>query len=156
VHALLVESVEVRPDWIEARVRVSQERFVRTTGFPELTSRASGLLPGLARHHCENGVDLPLLEEFADTETPHVLEHVTLELMAMAGSPRSLKGETSWDFSADGHGVFRVRLAYDDDLVALGALRLGVEVVDYLLTLAEKPEVHVRVAQLRAARRVRG
>ena len=44
-----------------------------------------------------------------DTETPHLLEHIAEELMALSGSPRWLKGETAWDFGRDGRGVFRVR-----------------------------------------------
>jgi hypothetical protein len=73
--------------------------------------------------------------------------------MALSGSPRTLRAETVWDFAADGPHVYRVRLAYDIDLVALGALREGVGIVDWLMGLsAEKPDVATIVAGLRELR----
>ncbi len=81
------------------------------------------MLPGLARHTCDNDEGVDFLRELRDTETAHLLEHVATELAALSGSPRSLRAETSWDFARDGRGVFRLRFDYDDDLVVLGALR---------------------------------
>jgi cyanophycin synthetase len=116
---------------------------MRTSVVPDLAEKALALLPGLARHTCENGFAHGIAAELADTETPHLLEHVAFELMALSGSPRSLRGETAWDFSADGRGVFRVRLGYDDDLVVLGALRAAVGVCEWLLkpSIAEEPDI---------------
>jgi len=152
--SLLVELVEVGPERIEAVVRVPSAAPSRTSAVPGLAERARELLPGLVRHTCENGSAHGIIAELADTETPHLLEHVAFELMALAGSPRSLRGETAWDFSADGRGVYRVRLGFDDDLVALGALREAVGVCEWLLepALAEKPEVSGIVERLRGLR----
>ena len=74
--------------------------------------------------------------------------------MALSGSPRTLRGETVWDFSADGRGVFRVRLGFDDDLVALAALRDGTVVCEWLLepSAAERPDIDAIVARLTALR----
>lgn len=148
--SLLVERVDVSPERIEAFVRVPVGGPARTSAVPALAGRALTLLPGLARHTCENGSAHGVVAELADTETPHLLEHVAFELMALAGSPRTLRGETVWDFSADGRGVYRVRLGYDDDLVALGALREAVAVCEWLLepTSAEKPDVDAIVSRL--------
>ena len=150
---LRIERVDVGPERIEALVRVTDRDFASTAAAPGLPRRAIGLLPGLARHTCENGSAHGHVAELADTETPHLLEHVACELMALSGSPRTLRGETAWDFSADGPGVFRVRLSYDDDLACLGALRNGVEVVDWLLgRSAEEPDVERIVSELAAVR----
>ncbi|NTU70418.1 MAG: hypothetical protein HGB10_01135 [Coriobacteriia bacterium] len=130
--SLKIERIEVGPERIEAVVRVTDHGFARTSSCPGLPERVVELLPGLKRHSCENGSAHGHLAELADTETPHLLEHVACELMAMSGSPRTLRAETAWDFAADGPGVYRVRMDYDDDLVCLGALRNGVEVVDWL------------------------
>jgi hypothetical protein len=153
VPALHIERIEVDPDRVEALVRVTDPAFARTSAVPGLPARALELLPGLSRHTCANGSAHGHVAELADTETPHLLEHVACELMALAGSPRTLRGETAWDFSADGVGVYRVRLAYDDDLVCLGALRNGAEVVEWLLhPSAERPDVVSVVAELVAVR----
>lgn len=150
---LVVEHITVAPESIEALVRVTDRAFARTSAAPDLPAKARALLPGLARHTCENGSAHGALAEFADTETPHFLEHVVCELMALSGSPRTLRAETHWDFSADGPGVFRVRLGYDDDLVALGALKAGAGVVEWLLgRSAEKPDIDAIVDELRRVR----
>ncbi len=152
---LAIESVTVDERKLEAVVRVIDTALTRTSAVPGVATRAVALLPGLARHTCENSDGRYALREFANTETPHLLEHLTCELMALAGSPRTLRGATSWDFSRDGEGVFRVCLEYDDDLVALGALREGCAIVEWLLRGAgggEAPDVDAAVGRLRAAR----
>ena len=150
---LRIERVEVGPELVEALVRVTDRDFASTAVAPGLPERALGLLPGLARHTCENGSAHGHVAELADTETPHLLEHVACELMALSGSPRTLRGETAWDFSADGPGMFRIRLAYDDDLACLGALRNGVDVVEWLLgRCPDEPDVDRIVSELAAVR----
>jgi len=155
VAVLVVEAVEVVDRQIHARVRVTDAARMRTSARADLADRALALLPGLARHTCDNDASAPFTRELRDTETAHLLEHVTVELAALAGSPRSLRADTSWDFSADGRGVFRLRLEYDDDLVVLGALRAAVEVVEWLLGDGggAAPDVEVTVAGLRELRR---
>lgn len=133
---LTFELVCVEKEFVEAVVRLEDSTLARTSAVPGLAERALQLLPGLRRHTCENGSAHGIAAELGDTETPHLLEHLAVELMALSGSPRTLKGETAWDFSADGTGVYRVRLAYDHDLVALGALKAGAGIVDWLFAEA--------------------
>lgn len=150
--ALSIESIEVGPERLEALVRADPQ-LAATSAVPGVAERALELLPGLARHTCENGSAHGIVAELADTETAHLLEHVTVELMALAGSPRTLRAETVWDFARDGREVYRVRIAFDDDLVALGALREGLHIVDWLLSpTAERPDIDHVVATLSLAR----
>lgn len=127
---------------------------MRTSTAPGLSRQAIDLLPGLARHSCENDSEIDFTREMRDTESVHLLEHVACELMALAGSPRSLKGRTEWDFARDGWGVFRVTLEFDDDLVAMGALREAVRIVEWLLAggaESDRPDVEAIVERLGAA-----
>lgn len=150
---IAIDRITVGSDRVEALVHVVDAEYLRTSSSPGLPTRAVDLLPQLVRHRCENTDGKELLRELADTETPHLLEHVTVELMALSGSPRTLQARTSWDFSADGPGVFRVSLAYDDDLVAVGALREGLAVTEWLLwPIAEKPDIAAIVERLRSLR----
>jgi hypothetical protein len=126
-----IETVTVAPGAIEAVVRFEAGEPLRTSEVPGACERALGLLPGLRGHRCDNADERSLAEEVADTEFAHLLEHVALEIMAMAGSPVTLRGETRWDFAAEGRGTFHVRLECDDDLVALGALKAAGAVVDW-------------------------
>src|SRR5574340_694360 len=109
-----IDSVIVGADRIDAIVRIDDPAELRTSLDDAITARVLDLLPDLASHRCVNDDGLTFAEELADTEMPHLFEHVVLELMAECGSPRSLKGETTWDFKRDGRGVFRVSLEYDD------------------------------------------
>lgn len=156
MSALSIERVDVADSALTATVRVREGAPLSTAEVPGLAERALELLPGMRRHRCENGTARGMARELADTETAHLLEHVALELMALSGSPRDTKAETSWDFAKDGRGVFRVTLGFDDDLVALGALRAGVGVVGWLLDpeSAPRPDIDAAVALLRTVRRV--
>lgn len=152
MSALSIDRIEVGAERLEAIVRV-EPALERTTQVDGVASRALELLPGLARHTCENGTAHGMVAELADTETAHLLEHVAVECMALAGSPRTLRAETAWDFARDGAHVYRLRMAYDIDLVALGALRAGVHIVDWLMGIAaERPDVETIVAGLQRVR----
>jgi len=154
VGSVAIETVDVDDREIRVRVRIADAALMRTCVRPGLAEAAVALLPGLARHTCDNDEGAQFTREMRDTETAHLLEHVTVELAALADSPRSLRAATSWDFSADGRGVFRLRFDYDDDLLVLGALREAVAVVDWLLaTEGEPPDIGAIVANLRELRR---
>jgi hypothetical protein len=150
--SLRVEQVEVGPERVEAVVRVVDERHMRTSSSPGVSRRTTAALPGIVRHRCECGASHGIERELADTETPHLLEHVALELMVLAGSPRTLRGDTRWDFARDGRGAFRVALDYDHDLVALAALKEGARLVDTLLAGDRIPDIEPIVEGLRALR----
>jgi hypothetical protein len=152
---LAIERVEVRPGDIDVVVRVVDPDLTRTSAAPGLAPRALDLLPGLSRHSCENGAAHGILGELADTETPHLFEHVVVEVMSLAGSPRDLRAETEWDFARDGQNVYHVRFAYDDDLVALAALRDAACIVDWLMGQStDRPDVGLMVDGVLAARSI--
>lgn len=151
-RTLQIDRVEVGSDQVEAVVRV-RPQFASTAGVEGVAARALELLPGLVRHTCVNGSAHGIAAEIADTETAHLLEHVAAECMALAGSPRDLHADTSWDFARDGAYVYRVRLSYDVDLVALGALKAAADIVDWLMgASAERPDIDAIVARLRTVR----
>ncbi|MCE5191555.1 MAG: hypothetical protein LLG08_07340 [Actinomycetia bacterium] len=149
-----VHSVTVCADRVDVIVDVGDAEALRTTSDSAIAERAVALLPGLDNHACRNGGDRTFSEEISDTEVPHLFEHVVMELMALAGSPRSLKGETSWDFKRDGHGIFRVSFEYDDDLVCLGAIKAASRVMGYLTGGEPAPDTKAETARLRTLREV--
>lgn len=152
MSVLRIERIDVGEHELQAVVRVTDPRAMRTSAVPGLAENAMGLLPGLARHRCDNDAHKRFVDEMRDTETAHLLEHLTVEIMSLAGSPRTLPAHTEWDFSRDGRGVFRVVIAYDDDLVALGALKAAAQVVEWLFGEGERPDVDGVAASLLALR----
>ena len=91
----------------------------RVPGFPE---RLTNLLPALIEHHCgvgERGGFIQRLQE--GTWAGHVLEHVVIELLNLAGMPTGF-GQTR---STSKHGVYRMVFRARDEEVARSALAEG-------------------------------
>ena len=89
---------------------------------PGFTARLTALLPALVEHHCgvgERGGFLQRLEE--GTWMGHVLEHVVIELLNLAGMPTGF-GQTR---STSTHGVYRMVFRARDEEVARTALAEG-------------------------------
>jgi hypothetical protein len=141
-----VTSVIVGDSELEAVVRFEEGESLRTSR--EVAERTLALLPGLARHRCDNPDGRTFGAEARDTEVAHLLEHIACELMSLAGSPRTLRGSTSWDFARDGRGVFRVRLRFDNDLTALGALKEAAAVTNAVVAGREAPDMDAAVRRL--------
>lgn len=88
-------------------------------GFPE---RLTQLLPALVEHHCgvgERGGFIQRLQE--GTWAGHVLEHVVIELLNLAGMPTGF-GQTR---STSQHGQYRMVFRARDEQVARTALAEG-------------------------------
>ncbi|MBS0453639.1 MAG: cyanophycin synthetase [Proteobacteria bacterium] len=86
------------------------------------TDRLTGLLPALIEHHCgvgERGGFIQRLQE--GTWAGHVLEHVVIELLNLAGMPTGF-GQTR---STSKHGVYRMVFRARDEQVAREALTQG-------------------------------
>ncbi len=122
-------SVVVDECVLTARVVFVTGEPLRTSEVPGLAVAAVAALPGLRGHRCDNDAGLTFADEMADTELAHLVEHATLELMAMSGAPTSLRGRTSWDFASDGRGVFRLRIEFEHEALVRDALATACELV---------------------------
>jgi hypothetical protein len=134
-------------------VRLRAGEPMRTS--PEIAGRALSALPGLARHACRNPEGLSFAEELADTEIPHLLEHVALELLTLAGASTSPDGETTWDFARDGERTFVVSLCCPDERLCREAVRLAARVLRWAVEGGTGPDLTAataRLARLRARR----
>lgn len=89
---------------------------------PGLKDRLVALLPALIEHHCgvgERGGFLQRLEE--GTWAGHILEHIVIELLNLAGMPTGF-GQTR---STTRHGVYRMVFRAREERVARAALDEG-------------------------------
>jgi len=134
-----------------AVVFVSSPEVLRTSAVPGLADAAMTALPGLERQRCECGSAHGICAELGDTETPHLLEHIALELLALAGHPRGeLHGRTTWDFKRDGAGMFRVALEGASANVCRRALEEAAVIANALLG-GEAPYAAGSVERVRLA-----
>ena len=141
------------PGLLQAVLVFDKGESLRTSEVPGLARATLEVLPGLRGHRCHNDLGLGFVEELEDTELAHAVEHVALEIMAMAGSPETLRGSTSWDFATDGPRTFRVALQWDHDLVALGALNCASALVSALVHGKTVPDLRAEALRLKGLRR---
>ncbi|MBU2285962.1 MAG: cyanophycin synthetase [Gammaproteobacteria bacterium] len=86
------------------------------------TARLTGLLPALIEHHCGVGERGGFIQRLTEgTWAGHVLEHVVIELLNLAGMPTGF-GQTR---STSKHGVYRMVFRARDEQVARAALAEG-------------------------------
>ena len=120
----------------DSRVRLvvemqNPDRYT-TKDAPHIPKFLFKLIPHLARHRCDNGSGLSFRRECRSTEIPHLLEHLIIELQGQAHKTGLLKGETQWDWRVDPKGRFHVLVDYENELLALGAIRVAERVINAL------------------------
>lgn len=112
---------------------------------PGFNDRLTTLLPALIEHHCgvgERGGFLQRLQE--GTWAGHVLEHVVIELLNLAGMPTGF-GQTR---STSQRGVYRMVFRARDEKVARSALAQGHRLL--MAAINDQPfDVAAAVAQVR-------
>ncbi|CAN5712962.1 cyanophycin synthetase [soil metagenome] len=93
-----------------------------TNLLPGFNERLCGMLPALVEHHCGVGERGGFLQRLGEgTWAGHVLEHVVIELLNLAGMPTGF-GQTR---STSTRGVYRMVFRARDEEVARKALAAG-------------------------------
>ena len=120
-----IKKVVVGPKNLTATVEFSAKAPRLTSEDAEATERVLELLPGLSEHLCLGDADARFGLVAKDTEVAHLLEHVTVELLALtnlAGDVSS--GKTSL---VDSHrGLYEIILACPDDVLVAASLSSAV------------------------------
>lgn len=98
--------------WAHFRVRIDPFAPQRMNEYPGLAASLLANYPHLRSHACDNGAHKSFASELQDTEVAHALEHLMVELLAeeSALSRFDIQGQTAWNFSKDGQGMYRMRI----------------------------------------------
>ena len=105
-----------------------------TAGRPHIPRILFKMLPQMATQHCFNDDGISFRREAQATEIPHLFEHLIIEIQNQVrrGIGVPLSGETCWNWTVDPRGMFYVTVDYDNEIVALGAIRLAENVINAL------------------------
>ena len=125
-----IKKVVVGPKNLTATVEFSAKAPRLTSENAEATERVLELLPGLSNHLCLGDADARFGLVANDTEVAHLLEHVTVELLALtnlAGDVSS--GKTSLVDSR--RGLYEIILACPDDVLVAASLSSAVWLLNW-------------------------
>jgi len=124
----------------------------KTTDLPGFNDLLIQALPGLKSHHCASGRPGGFLRRLEDgTFLGHVIEHVALELQAMAGWP-VVYGKTR---QAEGKGTYNVVFECGSTAGGAEAGRRAVEIVE-TLAAGRLPEVAPHLEAIKEAAEAEG
>lgn len=135
-----IRRVTVGPRALVAEVEVAPSGPLMTSDDPEATGRVMALMPGLADHVCLGDASSRFGEVAGDTETSHLLEHVTVELLAqtdVAGDIMS--GQTR----QVGERAYEITLACPDDVLVAGALSSAAWILQWAYSGGGEPQPDV-------------
>lgn len=125
-----IQKVTIDPVELAARVRFADDAPLLTSEDAEATARVLELVPGLVDHVCL-GDDAPRFGNVIDdTEIAHLLEHLTVELLAKTELAGDIScGRTESD--EDDERLFTIRLACPDDVLTVAALSSAEWVIEW-------------------------
>lgn len=87
--------------------------------------------PTLAAHTCLNAEGAPFGAILARTSLPHVLEHLVIDFQVQdpgSDGAATYVGTTEW--LSEREGLARVAVNFSDDLIALGALKAALALLE--------------------------
>lgn len=129
---------------LEAWVDLGKLKDSPSDSLPGFTDRLIAWLPTMIEHRCSIGERGGFFQRLRDGTYPaHILEHVSIELQTLAGTPVGFgkARETSEE------GVYKVVMRYRDEQLARACLFAARELI--LAAIEDRPyDVHAEVAKL--------
>ena len=144
-----IRRVEIDPQNLTALVRIADEAPLMTSEDLEATARVYRLMPHIVEHACVGDAGDTFRDAMGDTELAHLLEHVTVELLAQTDLAGDAPAGRTWvDEVAD--RTFKIEFACADDVLVAAALSCAVWILDWAYTggAAPEPDVNAIVAGL--------
>jgi hypothetical protein len=122
-----------------------------TSQVPHLPRLLLRLLPRLGKHTCHNDQGCSFRQECRRTEIPHLFEHLIIELQLQAQqNPEDyLSGETEWNWQIDPRGLYHVSVDYDNELLAVAAIRLAERIINQLDRKDVSLDIQIEMMRLR-------
>ena len=137
-----IQRVEVGPRTLTARVRMSEDAPLMTSEDIEGTARVYYLLPHIVDHVCLGDVSEKFRDVMGDTEVAHLLEHVTVELLAQTNIAGDVSTGRTFPVEDDDR-AWDIELSCPDDVLVSAALASGAWLLEWAYTGGGDPEPDV-------------
>lgn len=135
-----IKKVTVGPKTLAAEVEVAPNAPLLTSDDPEGTRLMVELMPQIAGHVCLGDAGPHFGEVVEKTELAHLLEHVTVELLARTDAAGDIStGRTV----QTGERSFEVELSCPDDVLVAGALSSAVWIMQWAYSGGGDPKPDV-------------
>ena len=135
-----IKKVIVGPRTLAAEVEVAPNAPLLTSDDPEGTRLMVELMPQIADHVCLGDAGPHFGEVVEQTELAHLLEHVTVELLART----NIAGDISTGRTVQtGERSFEVELSCPDDVLVAGALSSAVWIMQWAYSGGGDPKPDV-------------
>lgn len=122
--------VVVGTEYLTATVRISEDAPLMTSEDLEGTTRVYNLLPTIINHACVGDAGTIFKDCMGDTELAHLLEHVTVELLARTDMVSEVVAGRTWRELAYDR-TYSIQLDCVDDVLVAGALSSAVWIMSW-------------------------
>ncbi len=141
--------VVVGTEYLTATVHISPDAPLMTSEDLEGTTRVYNLLPTIIDHACAGDHGSTFKDCMGDTELAHLLEHVTVELLARTNLVDEVVAGRTWRELAYNR-TYSIQLACVDDVLVAAALSSAVWLMDWAFSggVGPVPDVEATVAGL--------
>lgn len=120
-----IQKVVVGMRNLTATVRIADDAPLYTSEDLEGTTRVYNLLPGIIDQTCMGDSGSTFKDVMGDTELAHLLEHVTIELLARTNMVGAITAGRTWAVD-EPNRVYNVQFSCPDDVLVTGALSSAV------------------------------
>ena len=133
-----ITKVTIDADSLRACIVVKPDMPLLTSEDIEGTARVYYLAPGIAKHLCLGETGKEFQDCMGDTEMPHLLEHLAVEIMNQTGLAGKIAcGRTR--ATSDEERTFEVQLSCPDDALTIGALSSAAFMMDWAYLAPDTP-----------------
>lgn len=134
------KKVTVGPRALTARVELAPNAPVMTSEDPDAVDLILELLPGLSDHVCLGDAAPTFGEVIRDTELAHLLEHVSVELLAQSNIAGDIaRGQTR----EVGERAYEIVLGCPDDVLVAGAISSAAWILQWAFSGGGEPEPNI-------------
>lgn len=146
---IAIRKVVVGAQYLTATVQVAPDGPLYTSEDLEATTRIYNLMPSIVDQACMGDGGTVFRDVMGDTEVAHLLEHVTIELLARTNLAGDVSVGRTW-LVDEPRRLYDVQLACPDDALVAGALSSAVWLVNWAFAGggAPVPDVDATVAGL--------